>query len=410
MNEFTNNNLTTESLSEWWNTMKQKGAEYLSLGREGKTYKLHARKHGEKQRLGQISLSTSDKKYADRILGLLLADETDTSPASVIRQYFEHKLRMVDVCQDNKESHRRFVEPRKKTAKTNLSRLTCHLLPFCKKFHIHDTRDLYQRKNIGLFLNFLTETVDEPATCVSIVKTTKAFLRWYDITKKVHLINSDYIAAFSESSSILGHKKHTEKPFLGDEQCKQILATKIVDFELRAMVIAHMVGGLRDIEIQGLRWKDLNAKEGWLNVINAKGAIARYAQYPLVMQEAFLDIQRNRTHNILGNDYVFTQSSYNKRNEKVKAFVRKVTGIVGNDYAGNCLRRTGCACIQNKHPGLGDKQLGHAVNSRVTEMHYSNPRDFRNVNRFWDDLWKEVKEQGLISVNLSDDLSNVIRI
>ena len=394
---------------EWWKAAQTKGADYLRIIKSGRYYALEACKHGEKARISQLSLTTSNVTIANNTRSNLLTTLESTEPDIIIEQYIQHLLRTANLCLGKKGCERLYVS-RVKTAKTNASRLKVHLAAFCKDYKIHDIRDLYKSDTIGQYIVYLKESVVGISTAKAIIKTTKAFLRWYDITKKVHLINSDYIAAFSESSSILGHKKRTEKPFLGDEQCKQILAAKIVDFELRAMVIAHMVGGLRDIEIQGLRWKDLNAKEGWLNVINAKGAIARYAQYPLVMQEAFQDIQRNRMYNILGNDYVFTQSSYNKRNEKVKAFVRKVTGIVGNDYAGNCLRRTGCACIQNKHPGLGDKQLGHAVNSRVTEMHYSNPRDFRNVNRFWDDLWKEVKEQGLISVNLSDDLSNVIRI
>lgn len=398
-----------DSATNWWKNAQEKGANYIRIIKSGRYYALEACKHGEKARISQLSLTTSDATIAGNTRSNLLTTLESTEPDIIIEQYIQHLLRTANLCLGKKGCERLYVS-RVKTAKTNACRLKVHLAAFCKDYKIHDIRDLYQSDTIGQYIVYLKESVVGISTAKAIIKTTKAFLRWYDITKKVHLINSDYIAAFSESSSILGHKKRTEKPFLGDEQCKQILAAKIVDFELRAMVIAHMVGGLRDIEIQGLRWKDLNAKEGWLNVINAKGAIARYAQYPLVMQEAFLDIQRNRTHNILGNDYVFTQSSYNKRNEKVKAFVRQVTGIVGNDYAGNCLRRTGCACIQNKHPGLGDKQLGHAVNSRVTEMHYSNPRDFRNVNRFWDDLWKEVKEQGLISVNLSDDLSNVIRI
>ena len=398
-----------DSTQNWWQCAQAKGANYLRIVKSGRFYALEACKHGTKARIAQKSIGTTNEKVAQITRSRLLITQQSNEPDVVVEQYIQHLLRTANLCIGKKGCERLYVS-RVKTAKTNASRLKVHLVAFCKDNRIHDIRDLYQGDTIGQYIVYLKETVVGISTAKAIIKTTKAFLHWYDITKKVHLINSDYIAAFSESSSILGHKKRTEKPFLDDEQCKQILAAKAVNYELRARVIAHMVGGLRDIEIQGLRWKDLNAKEGWLNVINAKGAIARYAQYPSAMQEAFLDIQRNRTHNILGNDYVFTQSSYSKRNEEVKAFVRKVTGVIGNDYAGNCLRRTGCACIQNKHPGLGDKQLGHAVNSRVTEMYYTNPRDFRNINKFWDDLWKEVKEQGLVSVNLSDNLSNVIRI
>ena len=390
MNEFTNNNLTTESLSEWWNTMKQKGAEYLSLGREGKTYKLHARKHGEKQRLGQISLSTSDKKYADRILGLLLADETDTSPASVIRQYFEHKLRMVDVCQDNKESLRRFVEPRKKTAKTNLSRLTCHLLPFCKKFHIHDTRDLYQRKNIGLFLNFLTETVAEPATCVSIVKTTKAFLHWFDLPNEVPLATREFEEAIRGYNRIFAHKIRNVKTFLNDDDIRKLITYENGTPELKARILAHLVGGLRHNEIGGLRWRDLEPKQGYLKVTNAKGGVARCAQYPKCLQEAFEKIRRTRTKNIMQGDFVFTYRSYSQINDIIQQHIREVCGVSGKDLGGNCLRRSGCHSINMAHPGLGDKQLGHANTSRITDTYYCDRTDFKDVNSYWDDVYDEL--------------------
>ena len=314
---------------------------------------------------------------------------------------------MAESCQGNSKYERLYVS-RIKTEKTNASRLKAHLLPFCKQNRIHDIRDIYRRDIIGRYIVYLQETVTGIDTAKAIIKTTKAFLRWYDSTQKTPLIDRNYIEAFAHYSSKLGYKQRSVKPFLNDEQCKQILAAKSVDYELRAMVIAHLVGGLRDIEAQGLRWSDLNAKEGWIKVINTKGAIARYAQYPSVMQEAFHEIRMHRLHHILGNDYIFSQSSYGIRNQKIKDFVHQITGVTGRDYGSNSLRRTGCACIDNAYPGLGDKQLGHAVNSRVTEMHYSNPRDFRNVNRFWDDLWKEVKEQGVKPLNYFENQVNVI--
>lgn len=377
--------------------MKQKGAEYLSLGKEGKTYKLHARKHGAKQRLGQISLCTTDKKYADRILGLLSADETDMSPASVIRQYFEHKLRMVEICQDNKESHRRFVEPRKKTAKTNLSRLTCHLLPFCKKFHIHDTRDLYQRKNIGLFLNFLTETVAEPATCVNIVKTTKAFLHWYDRPSKTPLATREFEEAIRGYSRIFAHKIRKVKTFLSNDDVHKLLTSESEIPELKARILAHLVGGLRHNEIGGLRWQDLNKKEGHLIVTNAKGGIARYAQYPKYLQEAFEEIRRTRAKNIMPGDYVFTYHTYSQTNDIVQKHVQNVCGVSGKDLGGNCLRRSGCHSINMACPGLGDKQLGHANTSRITDTYYCDRTDFKDVNAYWDEVYKELtKSKGAI--------------
>ena len=377
--------------------MKQKGAEYLSLGKEGKTYKLHARKHGAKQRLGQISLGTTDKKYADRILGLLSADKSNTSPASTIRQYFEHKLRMVEVCQDNKESHRRFVEPRKKTAKTNLSRLTCHLLPFCKKFHLNDTKDLYQRKNIGLFLNFLTETVAEPATCVSIVKTTKAFLHWFDLPNEVPLATREFEEAIRGYNRIFAHKIRKTKPFLNNDDIHKLLISKSESPELKARILAHLVGGLRHNEIGGLQWQDLDKKEGVLVVKNAKGGVARYAQYPKCLCKAFEEIRQTRTRNIMPGDYVFTYHTYSQINNIVQQYIQDVCGVSGKDLGGNCLRRSGCHSINMAHPGLGDKQLGHANTSRITDTFYCKQTDFRDVNSYWDNMYDELtKRKGAI--------------
>ena len=389
MNGFSNSNLTTEGLAEWWNTMKQKGAEYLSLGKEGKTYKLHARKHGAKQRLGQISLCTTDKKYADRILGLLLADESDTSPASVIRQYYEHKLRMVDACRD-KERHLRFVLPRIKTAKTNCSRLKCHLLPFCNKYHIKDVKELYQRDNVGKFLNYLDDTVPESATCASIVKTTKAFLHWYDRPSKTPLATREFEEAIRGYSRIFAHKIRKVKTFLSNDDVHKLLTSESEIPELKARILAHLVGGLRHNEIGGLRWCDLDKQQGHLVVSNAKGGIARYAQYPKCLCEAFEKIRRTRTKNIMQGDFVFTYRSYSQINDIIQQHIREVCGASGKDLGGNCLRRSGCHSINMAHPGLGDKQLGHANTSRITDTYYCDHTDFKDVNSYWDEVYDEL--------------------
>lgn len=375
----------------------------------GRYYALEACKRGCKARVSQISLATTDSTIANNVRSQLLTEVSSLEPDIVVDQYNQHKLRMAECCRGDSKYERLYIS-RVKTEKTNASRLKAHLLPFCKVNAIHDIRDLYRRDVIGKYIIYLKETVVGIDTSRAIVKTTKAFLNWFDSTQESSLIDRNYIEAFSNYSRKLGYKQRTIKPFLSDEQCRQILTTKIVDCELHAMIVAHLVGGLRDIEAQGLRWRDLNEKEGWVKVVNSKGSVARYAQFPKVMQEAFSAIQRTRLHNALGNDYIFTQSSYGVRNDKIKMFMRKVVGVSGRDYGSNCLRRTGCATIDNANPGLGDKQLGHSVNSRVTESHYSNPRDFRNINRFWDNLWADVKAEGLRLVNLSDDLTNVISI
>lgn len=403
------NNLYTDKVQQWWTTAQAKGADYIRIVKVNRFYALEACKRGQKARISQMSMATTDRTIANNARNQLLIKMDSLEPDIIVKQYNQHKLRMAEICRGDSKYERLYVS-RIKTEKTNASRLKAHLLPFCEHCRIHDIRELYSRDTIGKFIIYLQETVKCVNTAKAIIKTTKAFLNWYDSTQKTSLIDRNYITAFSNYSRKLGYKQRTVKPFLSDEQCRQILATKIVDSELYAMIVSHLVGGLRDTEVQGLRWRDLDAKEGWVKVVNSKGSVARYAQFPKVMQEAFSAIQRTRLHNTLGNDYIFTQSSYGVRNDKIKMFIRKIVGVSGRDYGSNCLRRTGCATINYECPGLGDKQLGHAVNSRVTEMHYSNPRDFRNVNRFWDDLWKEVKKQGLKPTNLSDDLTNIIRI
>ena len=403
------NNIVNDIAMNWWMAAKAKGADYIRIVKPRRYFALEACKRGAKERISQLSLTTADKTVAQNTRSRLLVLLDSREPDIVVGQYNQHKLRMAECCQGDCK-YERLYESRIKTEKTNASRLKAHLLPFCEENRIHDIRDLYRREIIGKYIIYLQETVKGIDTAKAVIKTTKAFLNWYDSTQKSSLIDRNYIEAFANYSRKLGYKQRTTKPFLSDEQCRQILATKIVDSELYAMIVSHLVGGLRDIEVQGLRWRDLNAKEGWVKVVNSKGSVARYAQFPKVMQEAFSAIQRTRLHNTLGNDYVFTQSSYGVRNDKIKMFICKIVGVSGRDYGSNCLRRTGCATINYECPGLGDKQLGHAVNSRVTEMHYSNPRDFRNINRFWDDLWASVKAEGLHLVNLSDDLTNVISI
>lgn len=402
-------NHTTEHIHDWWLLAQSKGADYIRIIKPGHYYALEACKHGIKARISQVSLATSDKDIALIMRSNLLVSLTTTNPETVVLQYNQHQLRMADCCQA-RNGHERLHESRIKTAKTNASRLNAHFLPFCNKKGIYDIRDLYKRETVGAYIAFLQETVTGLSTAHAIIKTTKALLNWFDSTQTESLISRDYIEAMSNYSRKLGYKQKTVKPFLTEDQCRRILATDSTDKELRAIIIAHLVGGLRDIEVQGLRWKNLNEKEGWLKVENAKGSVARYAQYPKIMQEAFAVIQKTRLSHILGNDYIFTQSSYGSRNDKIKAFIRSVAGVNGKNYGSNCLRRTGCASIDNACPGLGDKQLGHAVNSRVTEMHYSNPRDFRNVNEFWNNLWIKIKEEGMTTISLSDELTNIVKI
>ena len=392
MNGFSNSNLTTEGLAEWWNTMKLKGAEYLSLGKEGKTYKLHARKHGAKQRLGQISLSTSDKKIAHRILcGLQLANSSASSPATVIEKYCEHTLRTADICDDNKESHRRFLESRIKTEKTNRSRLTCHLLPFCNRFQINDIKELYKRENVGKFLQYLKESVPGLETCISIVKTTKALLNWYDMISPVPLRSFEYREIMQSYRTFFAHKTPTDKIFLDSDNVRKLLVSESKSPELKARILAHLVGGLRHNEIEGLRWQDLDEKRERIKVMNAKGGVARSAQYPLILREAFSQLRLNHSKHLMPQDHIFTHHPYKYVHETIQKYIQEVCGVNGKGLGSTCLRRSGCDFIYHKNSTLCDKQLGHSNTTEITETYYCNKIDFRDLNEFWDDIYKELK-------------------
>ena len=402
------NDIATGNAQEWWKSAQDKGADYLRIARSGRFYALEACKHGVKARIAQKSIGTSDEMVARNVYSNLLTTLDTFEPEVIVAKYNLHKLRMAECCQGKKD-YERLYKSRIKTEKTNASRLK-HLLQFCRDYRIHDVRELYRRDNVGKYIEYMQHSVPGLDTAKAIVKTSKAFLNWYDSLQETPLINRDFISAYSHYGQKLGYKQENLKPSLTKDQCKNILASKIVDIELRAIIIAHLVGGLRDAEIQGLRWKDLDADGGYIKVMEAKGGRPRYAQFPKVMQEAFTAIKHNRTERLFRNDYVFSQTSYDIRNKKIKAFLRASIGVAGKDYCSTCLRRSGSDCIDDEIPGLGGRQLGHAVNDRTTETYYHNKRNFNAVNRFWDELWAQVKSEGMRAVSLSDDLSNVIRL
>lgn len=331
--------IVTDNAREWWMSAKSRGADYLRIIKPGRYYAIEACKYGVKARIAQKSLGTSDEKVARNVYSDLLTTTDSVDPEVNIEKYNLHKLRMAGCCQ-GKSDYERLYESRIKTEKTNASRLNAHLLPFCKHYRIHDIRELYRRDNVGKYLEYLQETVACIDTAKAIVKTTKAFLYWYDSKQNTPLVNRDFINAYSHYGKKLGYKQERLKPSLTSDQCKNILASKTIDVELRAIIITHLVGGLRDAEIQGLRWKDLNAKDGYLMVMEAKGGRPRYAQYPKIMQEAFSAIQHNRSERLFPNDYIFSKTSYGIRNRKIKAFMRAAVGAVGKDYGSNCLRRS----------------------------------------------------------------------
>ena len=403
---------STEKIQQWWAAAQANGADYIRIlepKRHNRYYALEACKHGQKARISQISLATTEKALAINEKRRLLVSQDSTDPASVIQRYYQSQLEEAEVCEKNAKYERRKVS-RLKTAKTNHSRLHAHLLPFCVQYSIRSVRDLFKREIVGAYLAFLRKTVPVRSTAKAIVKTTKAMLRWYDSFQAKALINQEYFDAIARYGSKLGYEKEPEKPFLTEDQCRQILSATTSDLELRAQIIAHLVCGLRDMEVQGLRWRDLNEKAGWILISEAKGSIPRYTQYPSIMQEAFSAIRSNRTHHLFPNDYIFSASSYGIRNDKIKLFLRAVVGVAGKDYSSNCLRRSGADLIDTEYPGMGDRQLGHAANSRTTENHYHNHHNFRAINRFWDGIWEDVKSQGLHLINLSDVQIDLIRI
>ena len=396
-----------DSALKWWECAQAKGANYLRIVKSGRFYALEACKHGTKARIAQKSIGTTDEKVAQITRSRLLTILESNEPDIVVEQYIQHKLRIAENCQGKKDYERLYIA-HIKTEKTNASRLKVHLLQFCKKFHIHNTRELYRRDTIGRYICYLQETVPIISTRRAIVTTTKAFLHWFDLEKQLSLINETFIKAFEDGCKIFGDKQDETKPFLSVDECKALLASQTIDYELRAMIVAHLVGGLRDMEVMGLRWRDLHEQQGYLEIRNAKGGIARFAQFPKVMQDAFNTIRQKRLHHTLGNDYVFSEVSYSIRNEKIKAFLRASIYIVGKDYASNCLRRSGCDWIDSEKPGFGDRQLGHSANSRTTEVHYHNRYNFRTVNQFWNDQWDEIQKHGLRMISLSDNLANLV--
>lgn len=403
---------STEKIQQWWVTAQAKGADYIRIldpKRRNRYYALEACKHKQKARISQISLATTDKTLAVNEKRRLLATQDSSDPEAVIQQYYQSQLEEAEVCEKNSKYERRRIA-RTKTAKTNYSRLHAHLQPFCEQYSIRNVCELYKREIVGAYLSYLRKTVPVRSTAKAIVKTTKAMLRWYDSFQAKALINQEYFEAIARYGSKLGYEKEPEKPFLSEDQCRQILATETSDIELRATIIAHLVCGLRDMEVQGLRWRDLNEKAGNILVSEAKGSIPRYTQYPTIMQDAFAAIRRSRTHHLFPSDYIFSESSYGVRNSKIKFFLRAVVGVTGKDFSSNCLRRSGADLIDTEYPGMGDRQLGHSANSRTTENHYHNHHNFRAVNRFWDGIWEDIKSKGLHLINLSDVQIDLIRI
>lgn len=404
---------STEDIKKWWESMKLKGANYVSIGTEDGIYKLYARTHGAKQRLGQKSLGTTDKKIADEANEILLMDTSDTSPEAVIFQYCKHKKNMAKICDDNNENHFRYVEPRKKTARTNKSRLEKHLLPFCRMLHINDVKELYRRDIVGKFLIYLAETVAEAETCRSIVKTTRVFLHWYDMTNTVKLATPEFECTIQDYKRFFAHKIPRDKPFLNDENVRKLITRECDIPELKARILASLVGGLRHNEINGLRWCDLNEKEGCIKVKKAKGGKTRVSQYPKFLRDAFSEIRHTRHKNIMEGDLVFTRLPYSQINTRIKEYIQKVCGVNGKNFGSNCLRRSGCHYVYMTRSDLTDKQLGHRNNVSDTTLSYIQHDDFRDLNKYWDNLYNRMtrpKKPIVSEADLAPYADKIIRI
>lgn len=368
--------------------MQKKSATKLYAVKDGNIYRLRAFTENRKK-CGEISLGLKDKKLAQRIAVSMAVTIEDNSPASVINKYIEHLKLHKKACETGKYILTSLAQSAEHNIMTIKSRLSAHLVPFCRKRHITDINDMFRRETIRAYIDELKETTAISDTARSIMASTLTFLRWYDGKLEKGLMNTTFHEEIKGWRRFFGSHRKRSKLFLTREQIQAILQYKYPNDRIKAMFILPLTCGVRYNELINIRWKDLNMSRGNMDITVAKGGTSRKTQLPKFIQAFLEDVQRSRASKALPGDYLFTEYNRNKDLNIYKTILKEITGENSNDMASNCLRRSGSNLIEKHKHGLADSQLGHSICSTVTYRSYIDGDDYQEVNDFWDNFYRE---------------------
>ena len=375
---------TTSQAQDWWHLMRQKSATKLYAVADHGIYRLRAFS-ADRKKCGELSLGLKDKRLAQRIVNSLEIVLDDNSPASVIHQYIALKLGHAKACRKGKLAHMVLAESTEHSIMTIKSRLNAHLIPFCRKHNINNVNDLFRHEIIRSYMDELYQSIPVGDTARSIMATTLTMMRWFDGKEPTTtLMDSKFREAIKDWRSFFGYRRSRPKVFLSPEQVQSILCYNYPNDRVKALFYFPLICGLRYNEFVNLRWCDLNVKNANMDIMVAKGGTMRKAQLPKVMQTFLSNVRKSRSTGILDGDYIFRGYDRNKDLAIYKSLLQSITGINGKDAASNCLRRSGCNLIDRYQHGLGDRQLGHSICTRVTQRSYIDNDDYSDVNFFWD--------------------------
>ncbi len=389
--------------------MQTKGASKLYAVQDDGIYRLRAFTANRKK-CGELSLGLKDKRLANRIAVSMAVTIDNNSPGSVINKYIEHLKLHKKACETGRHILTTLAQSAEHNIKTIKSRLSAHLVPFCKKRHITDINDLYRREIIRAYIDELKETTAISDTTRSIMATTLTFLKWNDGKQEKGLMNTTFYEEIKGWRGIFGSQRKRSKLFLTREQIQAILRYKYPNERIKAMFLLPLTCGVRYNELVNIRWRDLQKDKGSMDITVAKGGTSRKAQLPKFIQEFLENVQRSRVSGILPGDYLFTGYDRNCDLGIYKSILKEITGEDSNDMASNCLRRSGCNLIEKYRHGLGDLQLGHSTCTRVTHRSYIDSDDYQEVNDFWDDFYGEsISPKAILSLCTSRELAEIPR-
>ncbi len=389
--------------------MQTKGASKLYAVQDDGIYRLRAFTANRKK-CGELSLGLKDKRLANRIAVSMAVTIDNNSPGSVINKYIEHLKLHKKACETGRHILTTLAQSAEHNIKTIKSRLSAHLVPFCKKRHITDINDLYRREIIRAYIDELKETTAISDTARSIMATTLTFLKWNDGKQEKGLMNTTFYEEIKGWRGIFGSQRKRSKLFLTREQIQAILRYKYPNERIKAMFLLPLTCGVRYNELVNIRWRDLQKDKGSMDITVAKGGTSRKAQLPKFIQEFLENVQRSRVSGILPGDYLFTGYDRNCDLGIYKSILKEITGEDSNDMASNCLRRSGCNLIEKYRHGLGDLQLGHSTCTRVTHRSYIDSDDYQEVNDFWDDFYREsISPKAILSLCTSRELAEIPR-